>query len=359
MKTKHLREFVALFACLPDAELILSGKNEWLSEKDPMDAQLEIISINARIEEIHRNNSPFLTALYDEMNHNLYKYSLNQREYIEDILISFKEYAPFIDEEEYYKEEGEFDWLDKRYRNFGATCKLFTRYEEDCERYSVDHYSIIEQYVLNCYFLMYSFFSYLDGRCVHFKLDLMQIQNEMNIFLRRRRYVDHLVDAGYSSKVKQLGIDDVTELKALPPSPDSLNSELPEPKALPPASDSGDSSIVSFTEWLHHDDPVALAGLCKEIFNRKSSPKNYAIMLSLLLEDEIIYLPEKHRREFYESWYIFIGKAIPANNNYNSINKHLDVFNDGIRFANDTDPDYLNLRNRFIKGLEGLVKKAI
>ena len=353
MEKKLLREFIALFELLPQAELILSENTQWLSQKDDLDAQLEILEVNNRIEEIDFPKSQFLTALFGEVNDNLYKYPLNQREYIEDVLISFKELAPFIDEEEYYKdkdkdEEDVLALFHGRHSNYGATRKLFTRFAEDAERYSIDHYSNTEQYVINCYCLMYRFFSYLDARCVHFKLDLMKIQKEMNIYLNRRRYVDHLVDAGYAAKLNLLGItDEYEEVKALPED----NTQI---KALPASPAPVEQKIDEFPVWFQPDNPGALAVLCKEIFDFKHRPKDYAIMTSLLLKNKFIDLHESHRRPFYESWYTFIGKPFPTNNNYHSINKHLDPYS--FEFINDTDPDYKLLSRKFEKGLQGLKK---
>jgi len=273
MEKKLLREFVALFELLPKAELILSEHTEWLRQ-DVMDAQLEILETNNKIEQIHFPKGPFLTALYDEINDNLYEHPLNQREYIEDLVISFKDLAPFIDEEEYYKDE-EVDpgWSYHQFTNYGATRKLWSRYAEDFERYAIDHYSNTEQYVLNCYCLMYTFFSFLDARCVHFKFDLLKIQKEMNIYLNRRRYVDHLVDAGYADKVKQLGLtDEYKEIKALPENTNvSKVSAAPAPE---------EQKINDFPGWLQHDHPDVLAALCKEIFDGKYHPKDYAIVTS-------------------------------------------------------------------------------
>ena len=350
MKKKRLREFIALFQCLPDAELILSDNTNRLQKSLP-ETEKEICSLKDKTWDMNGPDDPFMTFLFDEIDDNLYKHPLNQREYIEDILIIFKELARFIDEEKYYKDEDE-NWMWRRYSDYGATRKLIYMFIENAERYGFDHYSGIEQYVIYSYCLMSNFFDFLDGRCIHFKLDLMQIQKEMNIFLSRRRVVRNLMDDGYASKIKLLGIRDEWDAdKAVPENSSAM-------KALPPASAPEEQKINDFKDWLNHNNPNALAALCRELFNRRQSPKIYAVMVCLLCMKKIIVFNEKRRRNFYESWYAYINRPLPANNNYEAINKHLDV-SPGINFINDTDPDYINLRRKFEKGLLELNKKEI
>jgi hypothetical protein len=111
-------------------------------------------------------------------------------------------------------------------------------------------------------------------------------------------------------------------------------------------------NINDFTDWLQHDHPEALAAFCKTIFDVKHRPKDYAVMTSLLRLNKLIDLHESHRRPFYESWYTFIGKDFPKSNNYHSINKHMEPYT--FDFINDTDPEYVLLRRKFEKGLQGL-----
>lgn len=96
----------------------------------------------------------------------------------------------------------------------------------------------------------------------------------------------------------------------------------------------------------------------KKIFNEKESPKIYAIMTCLLVHFRIIFIESRGRKNFYRSWYDFIGKAHPNNERYSS-----DDFIDsnvksefGITFLYQKDSDYLRLQRIFYENFKNLIR---
>jgi len=334
MKKKYMRELITLFDCLPEAGKILSGMYDENSEEKAI-VSSKVSSayfINNKIN--YDPDNKFLRKVFDEIDGNLYKYYSIKELYIKDILREFVSIALFLDL------RADIEWIDNkdlvcRVGNkklppiYGATLKLLINIEEILTEKKCE-LSDVEEYVLSCSTLLYFFSHSLDARCLHFGIDLLAIQKELEINICRERNMKLLLRSGYADKV--IGI---------------LNNENIGQKALP------DSFSKSFTELLTHDKPDALAELCKNIFNSKQSPKDYAIMLALLSLYGYVHLADKQRKGFYESWYAFIEKPLPETRNYFSINKHIDIVK-GFQFTNDTDPDYLNLKRKFDIALKEL-----
>ena len=110
----------------------------------------------------------------------------------------------------------------------------------------------------------------------------------------------------------------------------------------------GEKVIAPFHSHLNHSLPEELAEICKTIFNRNSSPKDYAIMLCLLSESGIVLIPNKKRTDFYLSWYSFIGEPLPKKNNFYGINKNIvDKSVSGFVFHDEADQDYCHLQSTF------------
>lgn len=107
-----------------------------------------------------------------------------------------------------------------------------------------------------------------------------------------------------------------------------------------------------FPYILTHKDPIKLAGICKKIFNSKYSPKVYAIMFCLLSDKGYIVVPNRGRKYFYTTWYYYIDRPLPKNSNFSSINKFIvDKAINGLIFSDESDPDFLNLKEVFYKEL--------
>ncbi len=108
--------------------------------------------------------------------------------------------------------------------------------------------------------------------------------------------------------------------------------------------------IKPFPEYLLHEKRNELAEICKNVFNKGQSPKEYAIMFCLLSDKGFVTVPKNRRKNHYMAWYIFINKPFPKNNNFYSINKF--IFEKGINglfFKDECDPDLLQLESTFDK----------
>jgi hypothetical protein len=330
MKKKYLRKFIALFDCLTDAGNVLSGRYDANPEKKEMIGSRvsSAYSVNRNI--LNDPGKEFLTKVFDEINDNLYEYSLNQAEYVRDLLRGFMNITRWLDYTSWIEWEGDTYYcrVDEKYTSAShraALNLLFGMLERD----PGDKLTEFEEYIVSCSSLLDVLAHFLDGRCLHFNMDLISIQNELGISILGARDLEGLVRAGYPDKVMQLLQSGEESQKAL------LESQPPEAE-----------TMLTFPEYLRHKKANELAAVCKKIFNAKQSPKAYAIMLSLLAEHQLIYLAEKQRRDFFESWYNYIGRHIPKNGNFYSINKHIDS-NMNFQFINDTDALYVNLERKF------------
>jgi len=110
-----------------------------------------------------------------------------------------------------------------------------------------------------------------------------------------------------------------------------------------------------FQNHLRHNEPGKLAEICKSIFNRNSSKKDYSIMLCLLSEHGLILTPNLKRSDFYLSWYGLINEQLPKNNNFYGINKHIvDKSVSGFVFHDEADQDYCHLKSTFEEALKSI-----
>ena len=338
MKKKYLRKFIALFDGLPEAAEILSGKY------DNNQTEMEILS--STISAAYRTNcaiiddpeNKFLKKVLGEIDDNLYEYYACREIYIKAVLRGFMGIAPFLvfssDMEWLYGEDDSSLIGDKNYPSlYFATLSLIVESEESSGR-NEDELTDTEKYILSCSGLLHLFVDSFDANCLEFDIDLVDIQAELNIFIFQERDFEKLALYGYSDKVKQL-----------------IKKEEPAQKALPEARPPKIDTLKSFPEHLIHKKPLKLAAMCKNLFNRHESPKDYAIMLCLLVEHKYVAIPERKRSDFFRSWYTYISRKIPTN--FEAENKHIDAV-DGLRFYNDTDKDYMDLKRFFNKSLPGL-----
>ncbi len=338
MEKKYLRKFGSLFDCLPDADEILSGKHN--ENQDVNNLLIQKVSsayiINRNI--IEDTQYKFLKHVFDEIDNNLYQYPLSREDYIKDLLRVFINILPYLDP------ATDIEWV--RFKNsafshqdmdfpafYGATLQLLVGLDDRFNQKG-DDLTEVENYVLSCSALLFCFSGYLDSRCLHFDLDLFAIQTEINIFICRERDIDGLFLSGYEDKLLPI-----------------MMKEKPLPKALPGVRPLQIKTSKSFPDHLMVKKPLKLAAICEKIFNRHESPKDYAIMLCLLVEHKFIAIQNRGRSDFFRSWYTFINRPVP--NNFEAENKHIDI-KDGFCFYNDNDLDYKNLKMYFNKSLQDL-----
>lgn len=111
-------------------------------------------------------------------------------------------------------------------------------------------------------------------------------------------------------------------------------------------------STKPFFEHLIHPKQEVLAEICRSIFNKNESAKDYAIMLCLISERGFVVIMDKKRKDFFESWYKYINRQLPKRSNFTAINKHIvDKSANGFVFKNEDDTDYYNLKEAFDKAL--------
>lgn len=334
MKKKQVRKFIALFECLPLAGEILSG--ETVRGQDTVSKITRALQSAREIRDDPHNR--FMINLFDEIDHNLYHLPDSRLEpYVADILRGLTDISLFL----CYPPGAPLpanlavtagDPQNDLPLPCLATLRQLTALQEDTD---IDDESLsdVAKYVFSCYALLLFFSKTFDARCLHFKLDLYEIQERLGIYIPCNRDYNELINAGYWDKVLEEVSKDETPAKALP------ENSAPE-----------STQVRPFTDWLHHKNPEKLASVCKQVFDTDHRPKDYAIMLCLLHQNDYIRLPEKHRTGFYDSWYAFIGKPFPKNHNYYSINKHIDT-NDGFQVINDEEPYYLNIKTLFDRKL--------
>ena len=334
MKTKQLCKFITLFEFVPLAGEILSGKTI------PEAAGSQISEALKSLREIRDDpDNTFMAKLFREINHNLFHLSDNKMEYyVEDILREFRDIAPFLCYPFGVPWSETFTGSAGTTQNdFPEECittlKLLSGLREDTD---IDDNSLSDaaKYLFSCYAIMLLFSRTLDARCLLFKLDLYEIQNRLGIYIFFNRNSIDLANAGYLD----IALEEVTK------------DETP-PKALPEHASREKPKIKPFTEWLICKKPEKLAAICKYVFDAKHRPLDYAIMLCILHQYGYIQLHEKHRIDFYDSWYAFVGKPFPKNHNYYAINKHIDTY-EGFHFINDDKSNYKNIKDLFDWKLE-------
>ena len=98
-------------------------------------------------------------------------------------------------------------------------------------------------------------------------------------------------------------------------------------------------------------DQEKLAEICKNLFNANHSPKEYAVMLCLLSEKNLVSVPSKRRKDFFLSWYSFIDQPPPSNHNFSVINRFIADKGSSFIFKDEADGDFRNLKNIFFKSL--------
>ena len=330
MKKKQLRKFISLFGSLADADAVLSGKYDQ-NRREKLNICAKLKLANAEVNNlVFDGKGKFLKKVTDDVNDNLYKYPLSRVEYIKDLLRSLARTMQVLDK-----------WV---YRNVIELSPEDPLYNKDSNNNSLPFQSIHEgengnsivtDYVMACSMSLWLFSQKLDKRCLHFDLDLIDIQKEVGIFVYNQRIPGNLVDSGYADKVKWIHEKEAARTKALP------NPGLHVEK-----------HVKSFPDWLTHKRPDDLAGICKKIFNKNESPKEYAIMLCLLSQNGCVSIADRQRKPFYEAWYNFINRPLPTNNSYSSINKYIqEKAANGFHF-DVNDIDYLNLEKIFINALE-------
>jgi hypothetical protein len=340
MKKKRIRQFLGLFDSLTKAGEIMAGYFEENPEalENAKSTVSQAYSMNQAI--LDDPSDEFMIRLFDEIDNNLYDFPHSRPEYFKDILRGFSDIVHFLDYQsdiELVDDPGYTHRIGEMYfaGHFGAVLMFLNGYQMN-ENAREDDLPVPEKYILSCYMLMLFFANSLDSRCLHFGFDLAEFQRELGIFILRERNLAGLAQAGYLDKVKEI-----------------ISREESLQKALPAPGTSGAFAAKTFTDWLHHDDPPALASLCSAVFNESRSPKAYAAMFCLLQERRFIHVAKNHRRVFYESWYRFIGRPFPAGGNYSAINKFID-YRHGFQFLDDTDADYVNLEMKFNRELANL-----
>lgn len=343
MEKKYLRKFIALFDSLPEADLFLSVEYDCQPEVDLIQSvkyvtehhaeiKSNILSANATNQGVlYDDEKKLLTKLYDEIDNNLYNYPLSREVYVKDLLRAFIHVAPFLDTKVNYKDY-EFRLNCPVYT--GAARKVLGRFTKDPEENFIE-FSEVEEYVLSCFELLSYFADYLDSRCLHFYMDLFEIQEDINIFINRYRINWQLEYTGLDKKSRQILMKEERNQEAL-----SL--------ARPPIF----KTIKNFPAHLIHKQPLKLAAVCKNLFNLHESPKDYAIMLCLLVEHKYTSIQDRKRSDFFRSWYSFINREIPSN--FEAENKYIDVTKDGTCFYNDNDVDYKGLKKFFNESLQEL-----
>jgi hypothetical protein len=134
---------------------------------------------------------------------------------------------------------------------------------------------------------------------------------------------------------QQMAIKNIENLKNINDQPKTKKT----PKPLKP-----------FKEYFDEKYKETLPEICKTIFNANNRPKDYAIMASLLSENNLINIAITPAH-FFKAWYSFIGREIKEGENFNAIKKHFDE-RDIFVFSNDSDKQYQKLNTAFEKALK-------
>jgi hypothetical protein len=71
-------------------------------------------------------------------------------------------------------------------------------------------------------------------------------------------------------------------------------------------------------------------------------------MFSLLVKKDLLTIPDRKRRDYYKSWYEYIGKDFPDRDNFTAINQHLHYESNKLCF-DESDIDYINYSKNFDK----------
>jgi hypothetical protein len=332
MKRKSMQKFIALFDHLPDADNVLSGKYI-RNRRERLDICAKLKTAHDQIFDLLFNSRGiFLEKVTGEINDNLYKYPLSREDYIKDLLRSFAAEIKILDK---WIFRGVFEvkpgdpLYDKESKQKSYVFQSIEDGEDKDKKAAAD-------YIMACSTALWMFSDKLDARCLHFSLDLMDIQKEVGIFIHKHRALWTL-GARYKDKIKWL------EEKA-----------GIAPKAKPDSDTPAAKPVKSFPDWLKHDKRDELAVICKKIFNDNESPKEYAVMFCLLSSLRIILIARGQRKEFYKAWYAFIGKPFDPGSNYYAINKYIvEKPKDGFCF-NGVEKDFSDLAIRFSEALESI-----
>ena len=104
---------------------------------------------------------------------------------------------------------------------------------------------------------------------------------------------------------------------------------------------------LSFKEYFGDRLNISKVKKLKKIFNQTGSKKDFAIMTCLLTQSKLVYINSKGRKDFYKSWYQFNNLEFDQKEKFNAINKHILSSNKRLIFKNESDSDYLILKNLF------------
>lgn len=119
--------------------------------------------------------------------------------------------------------------------------------------------------------------------------------------------------------------------------------------------ESKESKIVNFPELFSLQDQY-VSEICKKVFGKKK-PKDFAIMFCILTDMNFLTISNRDRANYFKSWYQFINKTLPKNNNFWSINKHIiDKAANGLVFKDETDADFINCKYVFEEELKRFSK---
>ena len=110
--------------------------------------------------------------------------------------------------------------------------------------------------------------------------------------------------------------------------------------------------VKPFSEYFVPKNQNELAEICKSIFNKNDSPKDYAIMLCLISQRGFVVILDKKRKDFFAAWYRYINRPLPKRSNFTAINKFMyEKIAIGFVFKNE-DTDYYSLERAFDKALK-------
>jgi len=149
--------------------------------------------------------SNLMTNLMDEIEKNICSHYNCREFYLKDIIRHFVDVVPYIDI------DADREWLtgsaygiqidnSTSSKSQGVTTALIIDY---CKGINITReLSTIENYIISCYLAMHSFSTLLVAKCLSFDINLMDIQNQLKIYLTRNIDTPTLCQLGYGEQLK-------------------------------------------------------------------------------------------------------------------------------------------------------------
>lgn len=264
MGKESLDRFISQFNAISAASSLLEGTTD--------DRRTEYYTMEidhcCKIQE----NQNLLNDAIVEIENNLYSFPKKKQRiaYVKDLLRSFVNIAPYFDDR---------TETDIAFSKVGVsitpgakhTMQVVNAYCDGTNINKYDKLPLETKYVIDCFISLFHFTPLLDAKCLSFDIGLQKIQNEVGIYIQRRRQWDILSHYGYEQK-------EITQIE---------NQKIRKPEK-------------PFIDYLKPSNKCELMKILRELLAEKKG-RNVAAVIRALKKLDFIEIQDGGQKQLYRS----------------------------------------------------------